>query len=283
MPLSPDCLVADNAGPFEPTTDGVDVGPGDTVSITLATPFGVGNWFLKVYGTDELTTAPTLTNVDPVTGKVTSTTSTVTFVYPGAPLGRAIILQSTVTQGASSAQTTFEVYSLTAAGHRVGAVGETREGDTNYGWAATVNPIIRAAGTSPGTITVAELPIVAGVFSTGFSTPTRAGSRRVPLVQYPPTVGSLTRFIAFYASLEATGGTCNVQLYDVDNAWVITGTSLSVSTPINTEIGNTGLPVGSSPGDLVDGDTVEVDISLTGGGPSDRAIVTNARLVVYYA
>lgn len=144
MPLSPLCVVSDNGGPFVPTTGGVNVAHGDSIQIQLANATGVGSWFLTVYGTDELTTAPSLTNVNPSTGLVISPTSIVSFTYPGLPSGRSIVFQSTVTSGSNTAQTTFAIYSLAPNGDRVAAVGETREGNVNFGWAAILNPITRS-------------------------------------------------------------------------------------------------------------------------------------------
>ena len=147
MPISPNCLVSDNGGPFLATPGGVDVGASDTIQIELTTPSGVSSWYLTVFGTDELTTPPVLTNVNPTTGQVVSPTSIVSFTYPGIPLGRAIIFQSTVLAGANQAQTTFGIYSLNANGNRVGAVGETREGSSNFGWTQLLNPALREGAT----------------------------------------------------------------------------------------------------------------------------------------
>jgi hypothetical protein len=141
MPISPQCLVADNGGPFLPTTNGVNVTHSDPIQIRLQTPAGVTAWYLVVYGTDEITAPPILTNVNP-SGQVVSPTATVSFTYPGLPTGRAIVFQSTVITGSNTAQTTFAIYSLTPNADRVAAQGETREGNP-FGWAATLNPIIR--------------------------------------------------------------------------------------------------------------------------------------------
>jgi hypothetical protein len=146
MSGSPVCVVADNypTNPFVSTPGGVNVTPNDTISIQLQSTTGVATWFLLVYGTDELTTPPTLINVNPSTNQVTSPTTTVTFTFPNAD-GRAIIFQSTITPTSGpNVTTTFSVYSLTANGNRVGAVGETREGSTNFGWTTILNPLIRA-------------------------------------------------------------------------------------------------------------------------------------------
>lgn len=143
MPVSPICLVADGLGPFVPTAGGVNVLLGDTISIKLTDTTGVVEWYLQVTGTDELSTAPTLTNVNPSTNLVTTPGSIVTFPYPSAK-GRAVLFQSTVTGPGGPVVTTFTVYSLTDLSQRVGAAGETREGNTNSGWSTIVNPIIRS-------------------------------------------------------------------------------------------------------------------------------------------
>lgn len=143
MAFSPLCLVAAGAGPFTSTSGGVNVGANASIQVKLADTSGTATWYLSVFGTDELSTAPTLTNVNPGTGQVTSPSSTVTFSFPNG-LGRTVILQSTVVNGSSvSLTTTFAIYSLTAVGSRCGAVGETREGNAAYGWVAFLNPINR--------------------------------------------------------------------------------------------------------------------------------------------
>lgn len=149
MILSPLCLVQDGAGPFVPTLNGVDVSLGDTISIKLFNTSGVVDWFLEVIGTDELSTVPALTNVNPITHKVLSPTTVVTFTFPGAT-GRAIGFKSTVTGAIGPFETTFGIYSLTAFTTRVGFVTETREGDTNFGWSTKLNPIIRSGGGGGG-------------------------------------------------------------------------------------------------------------------------------------
>lgn len=149
MPVSPTCLVAVNAGPFGSTVDGIDVSPGDTISVRLADTTDVSQWFLQVLGTDELSTAPLLSGTNLITHEVTSPSTTVTFVYPNAR-GRAMRLQSLVQGVGGPSTTTFGVYTLTLQGTRVGSIGEQREGNTNFGWIVLVNPIHReGAGILP--------------------------------------------------------------------------------------------------------------------------------------
>jgi hypothetical protein len=149
MPLSPLCLVKDGAGPFVPTTGGVNLTPANTISVKLTDPSSVVNWYLEVIGTDELSTAPVLTNVNVLTHLVLSPVTTVTFTFPAAT-GSAVGFKSTVTGIGGPLITTFGTYSLTAFSTRVGFVTETREGDVDFGWATKVNPLIRAGGGGSG-------------------------------------------------------------------------------------------------------------------------------------
>jgi hypothetical protein len=145
MPVSPICLAKNGAGPFVSTLNGVDINPGNTASIKLNDTTGVLQWFLRVVGTDELSTPPVLTGVNIITNEVATPSTVVTFSFP-AFQGRAFGFESTVTGTGGPNQTTFGLYSLTTFTTRVGFTGETREGDTDYGWATKLNPLIRAGG-----------------------------------------------------------------------------------------------------------------------------------------
>ncbi len=142
MAVNPICQVREGAGPWVATTNGVDVTPGATISIKLADVTDVTDWYLQVTGTDETTTPPTLTDVNPITNKVTAPTSIVTFTMP-AGTGRALLFSSLVTGTGGPLSTTFSIYALTDHSRRVGSAGEQREGDSSYGWASIVNPLIR--------------------------------------------------------------------------------------------------------------------------------------------
>lgn len=148
MPLSPICLVQDGAGPFLGTNNGVDVTPSNTISIMLQDTTDAVEWYLEVFGTDELSTTPVLTDVG-VGGLVTTPATTVTFSFPAAQ-GRAFGFKSTVTGVGGPLETTFGIFSLTAFATRVGFVTETREGSLDFGWATKLNPIIRAGGGTGG-------------------------------------------------------------------------------------------------------------------------------------
>ena len=142
MPVSPLCLVQDGAGPFTGTANGLNVTAGNTISIKLNNPAGVGQWFLQVTGTDETSIPPTLTGVGP--GDLVATPgTTVTFPMP-LGVGKAILIQSTVTGTGGPLTTTFTLYLLTGHGFRVGSTGEQREGNTTFGWATITNPLIRS-------------------------------------------------------------------------------------------------------------------------------------------
>lgn len=144
MPVSPLCLV-NNGTTFVSTANGVDVSPNAVVSIRLAQTTSVTNWFLQVSGTDELSSAPLLSSVNGTTKEVLSPNSIVTFTFP-ARAGSALGFRSEVQGAGGPLATTFGVYSLTTGNNRVGFVTETREGNTTYGWAAKINPLIRSGG-----------------------------------------------------------------------------------------------------------------------------------------
>ena len=143
MALTPICVVRDGAeGPYVPTTNGADVSPGDTIYIKLVDFSAVVEWYLEVTGTDELSSSPSLTGVNPITHLVSTPSTEVSFTYPSGK-GRAVLFQSTVTGTGGPLVTTFGVFSLTDLNRRVGAVGEMHEGNAAAGWATKTNPLLR--------------------------------------------------------------------------------------------------------------------------------------------
>ena len=150
MAFDPFCTVNGN-----PTTYGVDVAPGATVSLALSTPLPVGQrWKISIIGTDELIVPPALSNVTPPNGIVTNPLNPVTFTFPIDPNGgHAIGIRSRVEEIATptnGAEVSFGVYSVsTISGLRVGFIGELREGNSDYGWITKLNPILRTGGGGP--------------------------------------------------------------------------------------------------------------------------------------
>jgi len=142
MPVSPFSVVQDGAGPFVGTLNGVNLTPGNLISIKLSNFTSVVDWYLQVTGTDETSTPPVLSGVNIISNKVNTPSTVVTFPMPlGA--GRAFLFSSTVTGPGGPLTTTFTVYVLTVHGFRVGATGEQRETNATFGWAAILNPLIR--------------------------------------------------------------------------------------------------------------------------------------------
>lgn len=137
-----------NVGVWHETAGGVDVSPGDTVSIRIKTATGINNWFLEVFGVDEVTaTAPTLTGVSLPTHEVATVGTVVTFVMPsGAGIGRAVLIRSLIRFGGYSAVSKFGIFVKTSALLRVMAVNETFENDPIFGTSVIVNQTIRNIG-----------------------------------------------------------------------------------------------------------------------------------------
>lgn len=147
---SPSCEVKDASGSYASTVDGVDVTPGDTITIHLADVSGVRYWSIACIGTDETLVAATIT----ASLTIDQGAKTATFTAPAA--GKALIFRSTVgiaglgldANGASdsSLTTTFGIYTLTSGSLRVGAVNETTEGSASFGWTPKLNAAIRGGG-----------------------------------------------------------------------------------------------------------------------------------------
>jgi hypothetical protein len=155
MPASPICQVSVGGGPWQSTLAGVNMAPGAQIRIKLEDYTDVTAWYLEVIGQDELSPDPTLTGVDAITHLVESPATLVSFTSESAE-GRALVFQSTVNTGAGPTLVTrFSLYLLTAHNLRVGATGETVEGDPEFGWSAIVNPAIRLAGEGGGGGTLA--------------------------------------------------------------------------------------------------------------------------------
>ena len=132
------------------TQEGYNVTPGAVISIQLVSAVGVSQWTLQVFGVDEVTgNPPVLVGVDSTTNVVSTPTSIVTFTMPaGVGVGRAILFRS-MTNGGEDVST-FGVYTFTSGGLRVAAVGERFEGNSNFGWAPTLNSLIRSGGGGGG-------------------------------------------------------------------------------------------------------------------------------------
>ena len=159
---SPACNVLDNStdgGSYQPARpNGINVSPGDSVTVELASTSGVRSWSLSVFGLDDQTNAspPSLTFA-------AGPPNSYSFTFPNAT-GRAVLLQSVVNGGVDvngthqpSYTTTIGIFSLTPQGLRTLALGETFE-SCPVGWVCDVNSIIRG-GSGGGTTTAAGTPV----------------------------------------------------------------------------------------------------------------------------
>jgi hypothetical protein len=149
MPISPTCEVREGAGVWQSTVNGVNLTPGAAITIRQADPSGSGSWQLECVGTDETNVAASVNAALTIDGLA----RTASFVAPLA--GAALIFESRVGVGSTvgrdadnatqpSYTTRFGLYTLVNA-LRVGALNESTEGSTSYGWAAKVNAVIRSA------------------------------------------------------------------------------------------------------------------------------------------
>ncbi len=144
--VSPACEVKDGSGAYASTANGVDVTPGDVITIRLADS-NVDQWEIACITTDDTNVAATV-NAGLTVNALNKTAS---FTAPAA--GAALRFRSRVNGGLGpnntakpSYTTTFCVYTLTS-GARTIAADETTEGSP-FGWTKTVNDFIRAGGGS---------------------------------------------------------------------------------------------------------------------------------------
>lgn len=118
---------------------GLDVTPGATVYVRRKDATGANGWTLTTTSSDETYGGLPVLYYD-------AANDWFTFTY-NADVGHALKLLATIAYGGGTAFVTATacVYTLTAAGLRVGAFGETTEGSA-YGWIPSVNSIIRSSG-----------------------------------------------------------------------------------------------------------------------------------------
>lgn len=150
---SPLCEIRDGAGAYQASAGGVNVTPGNTITIRLSSQADVDSWLIECATTDETSVASTVT----AALSIDSTNKTATFTAP-AP-GKAYRFRSRVNQGIDrngiarpTYETTFTVYTVFN-GRRVMASDETIEGSTTFGWITWHNDLIRSApsGVASGT------------------------------------------------------------------------------------------------------------------------------------
>lgn len=142
---SPLCEVRDGSGPYQSTAFGVDITPGNVVTIRLSDQSGVDAWSITCLTTDELSDGDAI-NAALV---VDSATKTATFTAP-VDFGRTLRFRSRINNGLDvnfverdEYTTTFCIYARTVGGHRVLAVDERLEGDPDFGWIASFNDALR--------------------------------------------------------------------------------------------------------------------------------------------
>ncbi|MFA5186347.1 MAG: hypothetical protein WC551_07730 [Patescibacteria group bacterium] len=129
---------------------------GETVSIKLESSAGAGVWRLEIYGADELVTVPTIT-------QASGPEAIASFTAPADAGGDgwALIIKSQIgnnTPGYDASGIAHTEYNFTfklwhatgTTGRELLALNETFEANATAGWAAIINPVIRAAGGGGG-------------------------------------------------------------------------------------------------------------------------------------
>lgn len=142
---SPTCEVRDGAGPYQSTEYGVDVTPGNVVTIRLADQTDVDSWTIACLTTDELSDKDTVNALL----VIDSATKTATFSVP-VSFGQALRFVSRINNGKDANYierddftTTLCIYALSVNGLRVLAVDEQLEGNPDFGWITSFNTFIR--------------------------------------------------------------------------------------------------------------------------------------------
>ena len=137
---SPICKV--NGGS---TTNGVDIKPGSTATISLNTHTDVAYWNVECVSTDDLQSVATIN----ATITVDHLAQTATVAIPPTARGCALIFKSTVNRGIDlhgvvqpSYSTTFAIFGLGTVGERLIANGQTTEGNQTFGWVEDLNKIL---------------------------------------------------------------------------------------------------------------------------------------------
>jgi hypothetical protein len=272
---SPLCQVKDGAGAYQPTTDGVDVTPGNTVTINLISSAGVILWEIACITTDDESDAAT---VD-ASLVINQPAKTATFTAPAA--GRAYRFRSRINSGIDAngvAQptytTTFGVYTLTLEGRSVVALDETFERHSTKGWGASINDVIR----NPTAVTT---PTGDGFYHITSGSPD-AAARKVDITDNADVTAPTGTGIVHAVSGEIAAATKLIENADVHASAAIVPTKLSAGTNGNV-IRTLGGAAGWGSLDLADSDCVGASLlpRANGGTGVDFSSLTgHARKVI---
>lgn len=216
---SPLVEVKDGAGAYASAVGGVNVTPGNTITIHLIDS-SADSWSIQCLTTDELSVAATVN-----AGLTINTLArTATFTAPVA--GRAYRFQSRVNNGigpdgktVTSYTTTFCIYTRTAASRRVHAADETVESNATFGWIGDLNDIIRnptsggTPGGASGTVQYNNAATLGGI-----SIMTTDGSTYVALGATPATAGGFRFGNAIEGWSRNAGNSANFRLFGVDSS-----------------------------------------------------------------
>lgn len=149
------CEVKDGAGAYQATTTGVDVTPGNTVTVRLVSQAGVNAWLLECASTDELG------DKDAVNASLVIDSVQKTATLPAPVEGRAHrMLSSVVDLNGRITRTSFGIYTRKNS-RRVHALDETTESGP-FGWGKDWNELVRDAVEMPDSLAAGDLLYING-------------------------------------------------------------------------------------------------------------------------
>ena len=163
-------------------------------------------------------------------------------------------------------------------------------GATQDGYALTWNNADGywyAKATAGGAVSSVELSFVSGQNFTGLSTFQRIGSRSIDISKWPATLNGLTRSVSFLADIQKTitATSAEIQLFDITNNAVITGTNLTSTSLALITVSAINLTVGSLAGNIRSdvNSQYEVQLKMNGGNQNDQVYCSNVRLLITYS
>ena len=278
---SPACTVSDAGGTPTVPTNGMNVGAGHTITVQLSSLTGVSVWEFFCTSTDDLHTAAAINAV--IT--INQLTKTATLTAPSTPC--AMLFTSRVNNGkdanfnASAALSiSVGVYVLLPNTLRVLALGETFEGNSSYGWTASLNTLARLLSVAAPTIasvSPTHIPATIGgpltITGTGYLT-----GVSVTVGGTAATVTSMTGTSIVVAAPTHASGTLSVVVTNTD-AQSATSSVIYDAPPTYASISPTTMSTASTTAATITGTGYVATPSVTFGGTAGTVTGTTSTTV----